>query len=484
VAGNGNGGLYLVPGALFPDVAGAWSHWAKWLLTRRELLKEWAIYVDQVAMALALAREGIDTFDLDVRWNLPIHVPSIIPVDPSVPAVIPYHQQVDPAGRILATGIAAIDGRINEANAALSDIWREDFPNATFWEWRYLTNPELGSGVGSRGKPLEDKRALPTALLDVLHPESALDVGCGDGEATRGLTIKNCVGLDLSAEAVRRARSGRPDGDYRVGTLADYSIQADFTMCLDVLIHQADAATYHALVGRLLRSSTCALVVSGYEHPFQVTFSTVHFHEPLSTTIMRFDPEAEIYPLREEHPMVTLLVLKGPPNRHFNDFRAEKLIELISHHSNLPWLVQVPNVYARELSSGEIAQEAHREFVGGLWDEIGALQLNFMIRQGLRPDMRLLDLGCGCLRGGVRFLQYLERGNYYGIDSNASLLRAAWEIELPRAGLEGCIARKNLLLNCDFEAWRFGVSFDTSRRAFFCDVFPLPFGLARRRAAL
>jgi SAM-dependent methyltransferase len=335
-AGNGNGGLYLVPGALLPDVARAWAQWSRWLLARSELLAAWAMHVDQVAMAIALAAEGIETFELDVRWNMPIHVPSIIPPDPPIPAAIHYHQRVDTAGRIASTGFAAIDRRIEDANAALGDLWRENFPNATFWEWRYLTDPDLGSGVGSRGQPLQDKRALLAALLDVARPASVLDVGCGDGEATRGLPIASYVGLDPSAAAVRRARAGRPDGDYRIGTLADHPVQADLTLCLDVLIHQADAASYRDLVGRLLRSAARALVISGYEHPIPAVFPTVHFHEPLSATLRRCEPEAEIHPLREEHQVTTLLVLKGPPDRRPGDLRAGLLaamVELLSQRA-------------------------------------------------------------------------------------------------------------------------------------------------------
>jgi SAM-dependent methyltransferase len=120
----------------------------------------------------------------------------------------------------------------------------------------------------------------------------------------------------------------------------------------------------------------------------------------------------------------------------------------------------LPNVYDRELSPEELAAGNHREFVGGLWDELGALQLDFLLRQGLRPEMKLLDLGCGCLRGGVRFIRYLDPGNYYGIEANASLLRSAREIELPRAGLADRLPPGNLLLDSDFAAWRFGVAFD------------------------
>ena len=63
--------------------------------------------------------------------------------------------------------------------------------------------------------------------------------------------------------------------------------------------------------------------------------------------------------------------------------------------------------------------DAHREQVGGLWDEVGALQIDFLRAQGLRPPDTLLDVGCGCLRGGVHLVGYLEPGRYYGIDRDA-----------------------------------------------------------------
>ena len=98
----------------------------------------------------------------------------------------------------------------------------------------------------------------------------------------------------------------------------------------------------------------------------------------------------------------------------------------------------LPNAFGRELSRAEIARGDHRDFVGGLWDQLGALQLDFMIRQGLRPDMTFLDLGCGCLRGGLHFIRHLARGNYFGIDANASLVRSAWEVEPDRITSSSC----------------------------------------------
>jgi SAM-dependent methyltransferase len=118
------------------------------------------------------------------------------------------------------------------------------------------------------------------------------------------------------------------------------------------------------------------------------------------------------------------------------------------------------NVHWRELTPEEIAAGVHREMVGGMWEELGQLQLEFLQRQGLTPQSTLLDLGCGCLRAGIHFVRFLEPGRYYGIDVNASFIRAGLEQELPRAGLAGRLAADHLLVNDAFEGSRFGVTFD------------------------
>ena len=41
----------------------------------------------------------------------------------------------------------------------------------------------------------------------------------------------------------------------------------------------------------------------------------------------------------------------------------------------------------------DVAQGRHREVIGGMWDAVGALQLDFMKGQGLAPQHRLLDVG-------------------------------------------------------------------------------------------
>src|SRR4051812_28089921 len=93
------------------------------------------------------------------------------------------------------------------------------------------------------------------------------------------------------------------------------------------------------------------------------------------------------------------------------------------------------NNYDFELSPEEVARGDHRLRVGGMWDEIGKIQFDYLVAQGLRPDSYLLDVGCGSLRGGIHFIDYLEPHHYFGIDSNQSLVQAGLTVEIPAAGL-------------------------------------------------
>ncbi|MFI0366526.1 class I SAM-dependent DNA methyltransferase [Actinomadura sp. 1N219] len=59
------------------------------------------------------------------------------------------------------------------------------------------------------------------------------------------------------------------------------------------------------------------------------------------------------------------------------------------------------------------------------WLALGQMQFDYLRKHGLKPDDRILEIGCGNLRAGWRFIDYLDAGNYYGIDISPDILLAA-----------------------------------------------------------
>ncbi len=89
------------------------------------------------------------------------------------------------------------------------------------------------------------------------------------------------------------------------------------------------------------------------------------------------------------------------------------------------------------------------------WDVYADWQMDVLKRQGLSPEHRLLDVGCGALRLGLVAIPYLDSGNYFGIDPNDRLLTLGKTI-LQKAQIE-----RPHTLSCSgaFDFERFGTTF-------------------------
>jgi len=101
-----------------------------------------------------------------------------------------------------------------------------------------------------------------------------------------------------------------------------------------------------------------------------------------------------------------------------------------------------------------------RRRVGGLWDEMGTLQLKFLIAQGLTTEAYFLDAGCGVLRGGRHFVKYLDDGHYCGIDINEEMINGGYA-QLKEDGLEnkGARLRQSNTFDVDFgEKFNMGIA--------------------------
>ncbi|MET9431153.1 MULTISPECIES: class I SAM-dependent methyltransferase [unclassified Streptomyces] len=82
--------------------------------------------------------------------------------------------------------------------------------------------------------------------------------------------------------------------------------------------------------------------------------------------------------------------------------------------------------YYRAVMASDTARSPEAA-VGGVasrerWLAIGQMQFDYLVSHGLRPDDRMLEIGCGNLRAGWRFIQHLNPGHYYGVDISPDIL--------------------------------------------------------------
>jgi SAM-dependent methyltransferase len=109
--------------------------------------------------------------------------------------------------------------------------------------------------------------------------------------------------------------------------------------------------------------------------------------------------------------------------------------------------------YYREVMRSDAARSAEGA-VGSPtraeWLKLGQLQFDYLFRHGLRPDDRMLEIGCGNLRAGRLFIGYLEPGNYYGIDISPDILLAA-QRTLAEFGLQAKLPHLALVSDLKFE---------------------------------
>ncbi len=85
------------------------------------------------------------------------------------------------------------------------------------------------------------------------------------------------------------------------------------------------------------------------------------------------------------------------------------------------------------------------------WHDLGNWQLETLIKLGMEPSHKLLDVGCGALRLGVQAIPYLEDGNYFGVDAFEPYVRLGEKL------IQECKIDKNhnVLHSLSFEFDRF-----------------------------
>lgn len=292
---NCNGGLYMIPREYFCTLQQAWPRWAHWLIDNISLIPEaYQKHIDQMSFGLAVHELGLPLELLTLAENYPTHL-SIARKSDISPKAIHYHSHVDPNHRLKQVGAPLVDKQIASVNRMIYQRRQANFGNQAFWNFRYSEYPGLGSGVGSREQNLKHKELVLGQLNQDLTPSTVLDIGCGDLEVSRNIGFNNYTGVDISSEAISRARQKKIEWDFIVGDPIEISIDAcQLVICLDVLIHQPTYIDYIALLGRIFSLSTGSAILSGYNqepwHKSEITF----YYEPLSDTLHRLLPGSRI----------------------------------------------------------------------------------------------------------------------------------------------------------------------------------------------
>ncbi|GAA4204763.1 class I SAM-dependent methyltransferase [Microbispora amethystogenes] len=109
--------------------------------------------------------------------------------------------------------------------------------------------------------------------------------------------------------------------------------------------------------------------------------------------------------------------------------------------------------YYREVMRADIAEMDADAAIGShgreSWLRIGKLQFDYLVRHGLTPRDRVLDIGCGNLRLGWRLIDHLEPGHYHGIDISPEILLAAADTVAQR-GLQSRLPHLTLVNDLTF----------------------------------
>ncbi|MBI2378824.1 MAG: class I SAM-dependent methyltransferase [Deltaproteobacteria bacterium] len=104
---------------------------------------------------------------------------------------------------------------------------------------------------------------------------------------------------------------------------------------------------------------------------------------------------------------------------------------------------------------------AAETFLGGpiqSFETVGRLQLMTLLRVGLYPDSKVLDIGCGALRAGYWLINFLEPDCYFGLEPNKDMLDAGVRTFLSEALLSA--KRPRFAHNTEFDVSSFGLRFD------------------------
>jgi hypothetical protein len=110
---------------------------------------------------------------------------------------------------------------------------------------------------------------------------------------------------------------------------------------------------------------------------------------------------------------------------------------------------------------------ARHGFLGvlvGTFEQAGREQLIVLLNEGLNPESKVLEIGCGCLRIAYWLIRFLDAGCYHGIEPARQ--RAKYGLQYLFTSEEARPKRPRFDFNANFDSSVFGagsISFSQGR---------------------
>ncbi|KAF6176638.1 hypothetical protein GIB67_034500 [Kingdonia uniflora] len=140
--------------------------------------------------------------------------------------------------------------------------------------------------------------------------------------------------------------------------------------------------------------------------------------------------------------------------------REQQLQDLISFKGISHYEEPEASNHTTLLCPGELLVEEHHSNYGEPWAG-GRDVFEFLAELvRLKPEARVLEIGCGTLRVGRHFIQYLDSQHFHCLERDELSLIAAFRYELPSHGL---LHKRPLIVkgeDMDFSKFRTGFEYD------------------------
>lgn len=187
------------------------------------------------------------------------------------------------------------------------------FNQSQYWIERHRQFSRDPRSVGNLAATLEDNlkgerewRRVASAVAEMLVPGSVLDVGCGYGRIAEEFIAHQhrYTGIDISPDAIARAKAGHPNGKFICADLLEWRSHQryNFVLAFYVYVHFVDDDAWRTIVRKtlewLMPDGVLVMADAILDHrqqhgPHVVTRPLAEYHEIFSQQGFRFDDSAQ-----------------------------------------------------------------------------------------------------------------------------------------------------------------------------------------------